>query len=198
MSSIEPERIASSRSGSGGTTGSGTGSGGPGGRDEAVDSGGGGGGGRGLATGGLLPPHAARNTEAVIAVVAAACRTARRIMSSAPLVGPVRLFVVAGSRDLPEVLTVAGDREDLLLARSGGVEGDVPPVGCERRAFVGAFAECQLPHLARREIDDLDVVARPGPRGVGDLVERRRRPGRPVRVAARELSGCPMPSAPMM
>src|SRR5687768_14652204 len=54
----------------------------------------------------------------------------------------------------------------------------------KRGAFVGAFTEGQLPHLARREIDDADVVAGPGAGRVGDLVERGGRPGWTIGVAA--------------
>ena len=74
------------------------------------------------------------------------------------------------------------------LPEPGRRERQVPAVGRPGRALVGALAEGQRPHLARSDVDHLDVVAGTDACGVGDLVERQRRPGRPrgIGVPGRE------------
>src|SRR6516165_10221338 len=58
-------------------------------------------------------------------------------------------------------------------------------VGRPGRALVGALAESELANDARGHVDDFDVVARPRPRGIRDLIEWRRRPGRLIGVPFR-------------
>ena len=99
-----------------------------------------------------------------------------------PLVRPGGRVVVAVPRDLLDAAAVAADGEDLDAARARRREREVPAVRRIGRALVGAFAERDLPRRAGRQVVDLDVVARPGARRERDLVERRRRPGRPVGV----------------
>src|SRR5512139_3385115 len=91
------------------------------------------------------------------------------------LPGPGRGLIVAGPRQLPHVLAHAVDYVNLPPARAGGTEREVPAVGGVRRALVAAFAKRDLPALARRQVEDLDVEPAAGPGGVCDLVERRRR-----------------------
>src|SRR6185436_10554646 len=96
------------------------------------------------------------------------------------LLRPVRIAIRAGTRDLTEILSVAVDQEDLLLPGPRRRERDVAAVWRKRRALVRPDAVGNRPGGAGREIEDLDVVPRTVLGRVGDLVERGRRPGRPV------------------
>ena len=86
----------------------------------------------------------------------------------------MRRSVVALARDLPQVLAVAIDGEDLAAALARRHERQMPAVRRPGRAFVRAFAEGDLPRLAVGDVQDLDVEARPGARRERDLVVRRR------------------------
>src|SRR3712207_6717598 len=68
------------------------------------------------------------------------------------------------------------DGENLLFAGPAGDEGDVPAVRREGRALVVADVVREGARAAGGKIKDTDDVAAAGPRRVGDLVERRRRP----------------------
>src|SRR5262249_53590633 len=116
-SSSELDAMASSRSGSGGTSvGSRTGSGGPGTREaEAGGAEDGGGGGGILATGGFLAPQAA----AVISTMTRAPRAAVEDSLIPALLrsfGPIGLVVIADVGDLFHILAVTRNNEHLCLA----------------------------------------------------------------------------------
>src|SRR5687768_4225289 len=95
---------------------------------------------------------------------------------------PVRVPIRAGAGDLPQPGAVAVNREDLLLAGAGRDESDMAAVRGKRRALVVADVVGERAGVPGREVKDLDDVAAARSRRVGNLVQRSRRPGRPVAV----------------
>src|SRR5689334_6585676 len=97
----------------------------------------------------------------------------------------MRSRVVAILRQLAKVATVAIDGENLALARARRHEREVTSVRRPRRTFVAAFTKRDLPRLAGRDVQDLDVESRSRLCREGNLVVRRRRPGGAIRVRLR-------------
>src|SRR5207237_106432 len=93
---------------------------------------------------------------------------------------PVRVPVITFVRNLPQVVAIACDREDLLPAVARGGERDVPAVRRKGRALVRPDAVGHPRALAFRERIDLDVEPGARARRIPDLVERLRRPRRPI------------------
>ena len=154
-----------------------------------------GGGGAGRATGGAFLPQRDRGRQ----------RNRRQdsLQSVAPSSSlqlsfgrPVRLFVVADRwsiclRSLPVRAIV----KICFLPARVDVNAMWRPLGANAGLSFDALAERQLAHFARRHVDHLDVVARPGARRVRDFVVRRRRPGRPVRIALGRRDALRLPDA---
>src|SRR5262249_48666940 len=98
---------------------------------------------------------------------------------------PARCVVVPVPGHLFHVLAISPHREHLYATRTSRGERQVATVGRVRGTLIASFTERNLACRSRRQIEDLDVVARSSACGERDLVEWRWRPRRSIGIRLR-------------